>query len=591
MQNKHLLAAFGLLVGCAIPYFRILQNGFIYTWDDDVYVLDNPFLRSLSWEHLKVIFTTELGANYHPITHLSLALEYQLFDGAAWGFHLVSLLLHLANVALVAYLTYLLFNKKIEIALVAGFVFGLHPMHVESVAWVSERKDVLFLFFLLASLIFYHFYIHKKNTIYFVSACLLATLSMLSKPAAVVLPALLLLMDWWYRRRLNVGLILEKTPFALLSLGLVVLTLYFQSQYEALNKIHVYTLSERLVFACYAWLMYLGKFFVPVSLSGFYHYPPLGAPLPLAISAAPLILFSLLFFLIWKGRKSRLLVFSIVFFTLSLLPVLQIIPVGSSVISERYTYLPYVGLGFGIAGFVLFLMEKHPRQLAIQTAVMAALCTLLALGTWERCGVWKNDFTFWSDVIKKQPLAVNGHTHLGTYFRENNESVKSLEYYNRALDIHPEFGEALAGKALVLYDLDDFEYAEAYFTKAIRQMPEVSVLYLFRAKNRVRREKYKLALEDFDTCLKMGIHTAELFNHRAFVYAMQNDYDAAYKDWKTAVELGSQDATVFFNLGKHYQEEGNYQKSLEYLKKAVSLDPESEQFKLTLDSLEQVLKL
>lgn len=447
-------------------------------------------------------------------------------------------------------------------------------------------------FFSYWRVLFFIIFIYtKKNTIYFVSACLLATLSMLSKPAAVVLPALLLLMDWWYRRRLNVGLILEKTPFALLSLGLVVLTLYFQSQYEALNKIHVYTLSERLVFACYAWLMYLGKFFVPVSLSGFYHYPPLGAPLPLAISAAPLILFSLLFFLIWKGRKSRLLVFSIVFFTLSLLPVLQIIPVGSSVISERYTYLPYVGLGFGIAGFVLFLMEKHPRQLAIQTAVMAALCTLLALGTWERCGVWKNDFTFWSDVIKKQPLAVNGHTHLGTYFRENNESVKSLEYYNRALDIHPEFGEALAGKALVLYDLDDFEYAEAYFTKAIRQMPEVSVLYLFRAKNRVRREKYKLALEDFDTCLKMGIHTAELFNHRAFVYAMQNDYDAAYKDWKTAVELGSQDATVFFNLGKHYQEEGNYQKSLEYLKKAVSLDPESEQFKLTLDSLEQVLKL
>ncbi len=584
-MKKCLLAAFGLLVGCAIPYLTSLKNDFIYTWDDDVYVVENPVLMDWSAAHLETIFTTELGANYHPITHLSLALDYQLFDGQPWGFHLMSLLFHLICVGLVFWLSYLLFDKNVWAGLISGLVFGLHPMHVESVAWVSERKDVLFMMFLLGGLIAYHYYIQKKRLKWLLLSVVLVVLSMLSKPAAVVFPALLLLLDWWYRRKLDWCLLLEKVPFGLLSLGLIALTLHFQSQYEALSKMHIYAFNERLIFACYSWLLYLGKFFAPLSLSGFYPYPPLGAPLPFIIRASPLLLMILVGLMIWQGWKSRLLGFSMLFFTVSLLPVLHLIPVGSSIISERYTYLPYVGLGFLVAGFVLFSMKKYPKTLPVQTGVLAALAMLMAFGVWQRCQVWQNDFTFWSDVIKKQPLSINAYTYLGMYHHRNGEFDKGLELFNQALDLNPDYLEALIGKGMALYEKDKLEMAADYFSLALQQTPEHPDLLALRGECYLHLNKYDKALSDFNVYIQLHPDDPFVYHQRAYVYAVQNQRELAKKNWETAISMGLKDANAFYNLGLYYHEDGKQEMAARYLNQAVELAPDNQEFRTVRDSV------
>ncbi len=587
MKNTCLLAVFGLLVGCTFSYSTILKNDFIYTWDDDVYVVDNVVLRELSADNLKTIFTSELGANYHPVTYLSLALEYQLFGDNAWGYHLMSLLLHLLCVGLVFYLTYLLFDKNILAGLVGGAVFGLHPMHVESVAWVSERKDVLFMVFLLGSLITYHFYVYKRQKKMLIFAILLAALSMFSKPAAVVLPALLLLMDWWYKRRISWQILQEKIVFGLLALVVVMLTLKFQSNYEALDKIYVYSLNERLIFAAYSWTSYLWKFFLPMSLSGFYPYPPLGASLPLNILVSPIIILLVIGSFFWKGEGSRLYKLSILFFTISLLPVLQIIPVGSSIISERYTYLPYVGLGFGIAALMNYLKEKYTNFQMLQASILTALAILMAIGTWQRCQVWKNDITFWSDVIEKQPLAINGYTYLGTTYHKAKEFEKSIELFDEALNINPDYWEALVGKGMALYELNDFKQAAQYFTKGLEKTPENLDLLALRGESFMRMESYKQAIPDFNKHLSLQ-PDAGIYNLRAYTFAVQNQMDAAKQDWERAISLGLQDANVYYNLSTMYYNEGDISSAIKYSDRALELVPEDEEIKSYRDSLSEI---
>lgn len=290
---------------------------------------------------------------------------------------------------------------------------------------------------------------------------------------------------------------------------------------------------------------------------------------------------------IWCRQKSRSLSFGILFFTISLLPVLQIIPVGSSIISERYTYLPYIGLGFWMVEIFLFLKEKYPKSLSIQKGVLATLSLALGLAVWSRCQVWQNDQTFWSDVIKKQPLAINAYHGLGTYFYHNQDYEKSLQQYDLALEIYPEYQDALIGKALIFYELKDFEKAENYFSQALEKMPQDVDLRIMRGECYLHTKEYESALFDFNTCIQMGLNIPELYNNRAFIYAIKNDYDTAQKDWEKAIQLGTQDASVFYNLGTHYYEKGNTEKAMEHLKKATELAPDRADFKLTLDSIRQ----
>jgi protein O-mannosyl-transferase len=248
-------------------YLPVLQNGLL-EWDDYGYINNNPLIYSIN---LKEIFSHIVMWNYHPLTILTLAIEYYFFGLNATGYHAVSLLFHLLNVSLVFY-TILLLCDRIEVALIASLLFGIHPIHVESVAWVSELKDLLYTFFFLASYIYYLKYLKVPQRKFYVFALFLFSASLLSKAMAASLPVVLLLTDYFKGRKISRKILLEKVPFFLLALTLGLVAVFAQGESVSTQDLG-FSVLQRIAFACYGFITYLVKIILPINLSAFYPYP------------------------------------------------------------------------------------------------------------------------------------------------------------------------------------------------------------------------------------------------------------------------------------------------------------------------------
>jgi protein O-mannosyl-transferase len=380
----------------ALCLFPLLRNGFT-NWDDHSYVLSNSLLRGPDWMG---IFTRPVVSNYHPLTVLSLAGNYVISGIKPWSYLLFNLLLHLGNTVLVFWFAYLLSDKKRWVALLTALLFGIHPMHVESVAWVSERKDVLYTLFFLLSMIAYWRYLQTNRSIGYWTCFLLFVCSLLSKPAAIVLPLVLLLLDYWKERPFTRRVVLEKIPFFVVAGLFAVITLKLQSV-TAITSLDVYPLWVRLFFASYAVVVYLFWFFVPYPLSAFHSFPP-PDHLGWTIYLSPLVVFSFLF-LLWQFRTNRLIVFGFLFFLINIVLVLQLIPIGLTIVSERYTYVPYIGLAF----LVTMLASEYLMKKRLVPAIAGAIVIFSLFGflTFKRTQVWKDSDTLWTDVIHRYPDA------------------------------------------------------------------------------------------------------------------------------------------------------------------------------------------
>jgi 4-amino-4-deoxy-L-arabinose transferase-like glycosyltransferase len=250
-----------------IAYLPVFNNELL-AWDDEYYIKNNPLVYTIN---LKDIFSQYVMGNYHPFTILILAIEYQLFGLSATGYHTVNLLLHLLNVLLVFFTVLRLANKQ-EIALVAALLFGIHPLHVESVAWTAELKDLLYTFFFLASYIFYLKYQESQRKKYYIVALILFSVSLLSKAMAASLPVLLILTDYFKGRKINVKTLLDKAPFFLLSIIFGIVAIWAQQSSGATEVIH-FSFLQRIIFACYGFITYLVQLIFPLNLSAYYPYP------------------------------------------------------------------------------------------------------------------------------------------------------------------------------------------------------------------------------------------------------------------------------------------------------------------------------
>ena len=274
--QKYLLP--GILLLTFIIYLPSLNNDFIINWDDAGYIHENEPIKKINSENIKIIFTQFYKGNYHPLTTLFYAVEYSLVGESPFLYHLNNLVFHLLNVLLLYIFIKKISGKTIVAAFCALF-FGIHPMHVESVAWISERKDVLYTFFFFFSLIMYLKYLDndsRKKWHYWLSIFLFI-LSLLSKSAAVSLPLVLLLIDYYYKRKLNIKtIIIEKIPYFILSIIFGLVAIASQNETGAIqNLTPLYSIFDRFFIVSYATLIYLIKFFLPVKLSAMYAYPQL----------------------------------------------------------------------------------------------------------------------------------------------------------------------------------------------------------------------------------------------------------------------------------------------------------------------------
>ena len=503
------LAAVLITAVCLSP---ALKNGFV-NWDDEYYVVTNALLRGPQWIG---IFTRPVVSNYHPLTVLSLAANYAISGTEPWSYLLFSLLLHLANTVLVFWFAYLLSNKKRWVAFFTALFFGIHPMHVESVAWISERKDVLYTLFFLLSLIAYWKYLQTNKSTGYWACLLLFVCSLLSKPAAIVLPLVLLLLDYWKERPFTRRVVLEKIPFFLVSGLFAVITFELQSV-TAMTSLALYPVWVRLFFASYAIIVYLAWFFVPYPLSAFHPFP-VPDHLGWAIYVSPIFLLAVIL-LIWHFRKNRLVVFGLLFFLINILLVLQLIPIGLTIVSERYTYVPYIGLAF----LVTMIVVKNVSAKRFIPAAAGAVVVFSAFGfvSFKRTQVWKDSDSLWTDVINHYP---NASLPRGDRAQFN---------FSRAIMMEPTQAGPLFQRAI-----DDC-------TVVINHKAGGRSMYYMRGVAFSSLKQYENALADFNACLSINRADNEaLFQRGTLLVNHYKKYAEALADFDRAIQISP--------LGRYY---------------------------------------
>ena len=530
-----------LVIGItAIAFSPMLKNEFT-NWDDEYYVIQNTLLRGPDWAG---IFSKPVVSNYHPLTVASLAFNYSMTQLDPSSYLITNLLLHLINTVLVFYFIWLISGKKIWVAAFCAVVFGIHPMHVESVAWVSERKDVLYTLFFLLSLIQYWRFLNdgkNKNLIY---CFLFFALSILSKPAAIILPFVLLALDYWHGRKFTQRVLLEKIPFLLVSIVFAVLTFNIQSK-TAIASLDFYPLWTRLFFATYSSMMYIVRFFVPYPLSAFHSFP-LTTTMPLPMWLSPVFMLALLT-LVWFKRKNKLLVFSFFFFMINVVLVLQFVSIGGTLLSERYTYVPYIGMAFMIG----MLLDKYSVSINrwLLWGIPAVILLVFGVITFQRTKVWKNSETLWTDAIKHFPDAPVPRTNRANYLISTSSGVKdkvrqdemlqtALEDCNVALKTNANHAKGYENRQNIYLRLNKDSLALADANSLIMLEPRNRLGYYTKGSVYQRFNMPDSALVWFTKCLEINPNTDFALNNRgSILFNNYQKYNEALADFSRAIQL------------------------------------------------------
>jgi len=606
-------ALIAVIVVTFIAFLPTFSNGYVL-WDDPEYVLHNPLMAA----PLRVVFGIPSGYymwNYHPLTILVYSIEHKFFGDNMIGYHSISLLLHLSNSVLVFFFIYYLLSKKnVMIPLITALLFGVHPMHVESVAWASELKDVLYTFFFLAALIGYLFYIQKgKQVKYLVYAFCLYLFSLLSKGQAVTLPLIFLLIDYFLKRKPAISMITDKILFFAFSIVFGIIALKAQD-----NSIVIYKGSQFLqnfFFGFYGLSLYLLKFILPINLSGLYPYPnPVNSQniLPAMVYAAPVIIFILLFIAFKIFRRDKYVMFGVLFFLVNIFPVLKFVPVSEAIIADRYSYIPYVGLFFAVGYAFNKLLDNpayKPNKKIIQMGGTVLLIVLSSL-TWARTMVWRDSYSFWGDAIKKDGSYWHPYAALGQVYFEKGDYSSALKYFQESVErdkshisdnswlnlglcyykegmykdalkaddeliaINPDLPKAYLQRGLV-YQYENPpqpELALADYNKSIQMEPAYEEAYLGRGSLYVDQlGEYDLGIADFNKILELEPGNTDAIINRGIAYYKEGNFDEALNNYNQVIGKMQDDGKIYLLLAFAYAGKNNYAEALQNAEQAQKL--------------------
>jgi tetratricopeptide (TPR) repeat protein len=516
----------------------MLKNEFT-NWDDEFYVVNNQLLRGPDW---KGIFSQQVLGNYHPLTILSYAFNFAISGLDPFSYLLVNYLFHIVNTLLVFYFIWNISGKNKIIAAFVALIFGIHPMHVESVAWVAERKDVLYTFFFLLSLIQYWIFLTKAKKKNLALCFLFFVLSLLSKPAAIVLPMVLFLLDYWYGQSLKKNIVF-KIPFFVLSIIFGIITVSIQSS-SAMAGLSIFSITDRLFFACYVLMIYFVRFFVPYPLSAFHPFPISNfAGWPIYLS--PIFVVALLVAL-WFLRKNKIVVFGILFYVINLLLVLQIISIGLTIVSERYTYVPYIGLAFMFT-MLVSRIKFIPQKVSL--AIGAVFIIAFGIITFERTKVWKNSGTLWTDALKTYPRAPYARTNRANYLsklalrpdqKPFADSIYKVAFEDCAvaLSVRPNHAPAFEYRGLMYLDRQQFKEALADANELIRLKPNYRIAYDVRATCYYKMNEPAKALADFEKCIEIKPDDHRSYNNKGTILMNSfQKYDEAMAAINMAISI------------------------------------------------------
>jgi tetratricopeptide (TPR) repeat protein len=560
-----------------IVFLPVFTSDFLTTWDDKSYIIDNMMIRSITFQSLREMFTSQIGGTYVPLPLLSYAIEYKLFGLSSLAFHSTNLLIHLFCTMFVFMILRKLGLKPL-FAAIGALIFGIHPMGVESVAWVTERKDLLYTFFYLASIIAYLEYLKKdqKPYLYLLLSLGLFLLALFSKIQAVSLPLVLLAIDFYKKRPIRPNLVVEKIPFFILSLIFGVAGIFILKNIGALRINEIFTFTERLFFGLYTFNAYLIKFIVPVGLSALYPNPiKTGETLPILYYLSP-VMIGLLAFATWKCYpRWREIVFGILFFTLSVFFLLQIFGAGQGFMADRYTKIPYVGLVFIVAMLAQNYLEKHRERKTLVLSLVSVILILFMVLSFQRTKVWKNGDTLWSDVIEKYPeKSARPYACRGIYYKEINEQEKALKDFSKDLELDPGDVEILQFRGNIYFNKGKDDSAYADYNRAVKIRQDNALTFANLGAIYVRRNQNDSALYNLSKAISMDSTQSTPYANRAVVYGSLGKPLESIADFKQYLKSKPDDERVLFSVAMIYFNMGNMKECIVWLNKTIAIKPD-----------------
>jgi tetratricopeptide (TPR) repeat protein len=556
-----------------------LNNGFAY--DDSLYIEKNQQITDLSLGGISKIFSSYVAGNYHPLTILTLAIDFHAFKHDPYGFHLMNLIFHGIATFLIFIFIFRLTDDLIT-ASVVSLLFGIHPMHVESVSWISGRKDLLYTCFFILSLIFYLYYQKEKGIKgFYILSLIFFIFSCLSKAMATVLPIALILIDYYKGVKFDKKVILEKVPFFVISIIIGLIAIKAQNEVGSFISIP-YSIPERIMLAFYGLFFYIEKMFVPLGLSAIYTYPErVNNSLPLIVMLSPLIILILTLLIIkFKSKLSRLTILGSLFYVLCLLQVLQIQPVGDSFAADRYFYLSSIGLFLIIGSGISFIFKKYRDKLQyIKNSVIfvsVVAFVLLSILTYQRTYAWQNNYTLYTNVIENYPNAKGAYFGLAKYYKDNKDYSDALKMLNKTLELDPRHNEAYYNLGNLYYELKQYDKSIDAFNKSIEINPRYSKIYTNLGSSYIGMNDYINAEKSFKTAIQINSNDYNAYNNLGIIYYKLKRVDESIEMLNNAIKIKPDFLPAYIGLSQIYQETGNIELAREYSNKAGKIKAEME---------------
>jgi tetratricopeptide (TPR) repeat protein len=537
-KNRFFLIAILVLIFTSILLYGKTAGYDFVNYDDLSYVINNKMIKNPTVNNIKKMFTEHYFANYQPLVHLSYAVEHKLYKLNASGYHITNIILHTINSILVLLLIYTM-TKSSWISLFIALLFSLHPMQVESVAWISERKGLMCAFFYLLSFMAYIRFSRKKKIPFYFLSIILFLFSLLSKPMSITFPVILVLFDY-YEDKLTRAKVIEKAPFFIMAALFSVIMLFAQGRGGSMTYEKTTNFFVNFIFANYNIGFYISKLIAPFKLSVHYEYPLTIYYLSKEFIVSVIVILCIIAYLVNFKKIKREVNFGILFFLISLFPILRFIPIGDTLIADRYVYIPIIGFSFAITSLFSSLSVDKKTLKKVLIVLVSGYFLFLGSLTYARCEVWKDGHALWANLLEDYPDSLYAVLGLGGFYMTRKDFNNARKHYFSALKYKPSRKKALYNIGLSYVNENDIENAWKYLTMLIDEFPD----------NRF----------------------ADVYMHLGNICDVTGAFDDAVKFYNKSLSLNPGSSLTHYNYAMTLENYGKIEKAIEHYKIANKLD-------------------
>ena len=549
-----------LITAVLLVYWQVGDHEFI-NYDDNAYITDNAQVqKGLTSKGIIWAFTTSHTGNWHPLTWISHMLDCELYGLNPEGHHLTNVLFHMANAILLFVVLRWMTGAIWRSGLVAA-LFALHPLHVESVAWVAERKDVLSTFFWMLTMVAYVHYVNRPGGKRYLLVLITFSLGLMAKPMLVTLPFVLLLLDYWplnrFKPRAVTGsvenqplgfrssgddklpilkAVMEKTPLFLMSLFSCVVTVMAQQEAGAISTLEIVPFKLRIANGLVSVVAYMGKMIWPQDLAVFYPHPVSDLQIWKPVVAG-LFLLILSTVALWVAQRCRYVLVGWLWYLGTLVPVIGLVQVGEQAMADRYTYVPLIGLFIVVVwGFADLVKGWRSRRWVVSVSAAVMVLALMA-GSWLQVAHWKNSVRLFKHALDATTNNYVAHYTLGNALALQGNLTGSVSHYNKALQIHPNFAEAHnnLGNALALQG--NLTGAISHYNKALQINPDHAEAHRNLAVGLDRQGRHQEAIQHYAEVLRISPHDAQSHNNLGVALAEQGRLKEAVAHFTEALRI------------------------------------------------------